>query len=108
MKPADFPIDIRSFIIPEPKGELKYRCLGCSQNYDIKKLLYTCPECGNVLLLYDENFDALKKIPGETWRKIFDYRKMLTIPALKGIYLYQSFPLSPLLTCYFYEDLRSE
>ncbi|MBW2572505.1 MAG: pyridoxal-phosphate dependent enzyme, partial [Deltaproteobacteria bacterium] len=35
---------------------------------------------------------------GEIWRTIFDYRKMLTIPALKGIYLYHEFigPVIPL------------
>jgi len=61
-------------------------------------LLYTCPDCAQVLLIYDLNFECLKKIPGEIWRKIFDYRKMLTIPALKGIYLYHEFigPVIPL------------
>ena len=61
-------------------------------------MLYTCPDCAQVLLIYDLNFECLKKIPGEIWRKIFDYRKMLTIPALKGIYLYHEFigPVIPL------------
>jgi threonine synthase len=51
-----------------------------------------------VLLIYDNNFEYLKKIPAKVWRKIFDYRKMLTIPALKGIYLYHEFigPVIPL------------
>lgn len=98
MKPENFPKDIRSLIIPEPKGELKYHCLGCRKKFGIKELLYTCPGCGSVLLLYDEGFEDLKKIPGKKWRKIFDYRKMLTIPALKGIYLYHEFigPVIPL------------
>ena len=98
MKPENFPKEIQPFIIPQHEGELIYRCLGCGQRYGISKLLYTCPDCAQVLLIYDLNFERLKKIPGEIWRKIFDYRKMLTIPALKGIYLYHEFigPVIPL------------
>jgi len=97
MKLEDFPKEIRPYIIPEHKGKLIYRCLGCSLEYGIEKLLYTCPNCGQMLLIYDLNFDRLKKIPGEMWRRIFDYRKMLTISALKGIYLYHEFigPIIP-------------
>ncbi|MGD2028870.1 MAG: threonine synthase [Desulfobacterales bacterium] len=98
MKPKDFPKDIKSFIIPKHSGKLIYRCLGCGREYGIDELLYTCPDCGQVLLIFDVNFERLKKIPGRIWRKIFDYRKMLTIPALKGIYLYHEFigPVIPL------------
>ena len=98
MKPEDFPDEIRPFIIPEHKGNVVYRCLGCSREYGIEKLLYTCPYCNKVLLLHDLNFDLLKKIPGEKWKRIFDYRRMIKIPALKGIYLYHEFigPVIPL------------
>ena len=98
MKIEDFPKEIRSYLIPKQEGELVYRCLGCGEEYDIKKLLYTCPACNQVLLIYDLNFDRLKKISGETWHRIFDFRKMLTIPALKGVYLYYEFigPVIPL------------
>jgi threonine synthase len=98
VKPKDFPEEIRSVIIPQQAGGLIYRCLGCGFEHDIKKLLYICPHCGQVLLLYDQDFDRLKKISGKKWRQIFDYRKMLTIPALKGIYRYHEFigPLIPL------------
>lgn len=98
MKIDDFPENIRPFILPELKGHMVYRCLGCGLEHDIKKLLYTCPECGKVLLIYDLNFDRLKQIPGETWRRIFDYRKMVSIPALKGIFRYHEFigPVIPL------------
>ena len=84
--------------MPEHKGRLMYRCLGCNQKYGIEKLLYVCPDCGQILLVYDDNFDRLKKISGKMWHTIFDYRKMLTIPALKGIYLYHEFigPVIPL------------
>ncbi len=98
MKLEDFPKEIRQNIIPCHKGKLVYRCLSCEMEYDIEKLLYTCPGCGQVLLIHDINFDKLKKTPGEIWRRIFDYRKMLTIPALKGIYIYHEFigPTIPL------------
>lgn len=98
MKPEDFPKEIKPFIIPEHEGRLIYRCLGCDRTYGIEKLRYTCPDCGQVLMIDDLNFERLKKIPGNIWRKVFDYRKMLTIPALKGIYLYHEFigPVIPL------------
>lgn len=98
MKPEEFPDEIRAFIIPEHKGNLVYRCLGCGSEYGIEKLLYTCPGCGKVFLLCDLNFDRLKRIPGKKWRQIFDYRRMAKIPALKGIYRYHEFigPVIPL------------
>lgn len=91
MKPENFPKDIQPFIVPQPQGDLFYQCLGCNAAYTIKELLYVCPECGQVLLIHNRNFDELKKIPGKTWQKIFDYRRMLNIPALKGIYRYHEF-----------------
>lgn len=98
MKPNDFPEKIQPHLIPEPSGELIYRCLGCSTEFDIKRLLYTCPECGQVLLIYDLQVDRLKSLPGPMWHQIFDYRRMLTIPALKGIYRFHEFigPVIPL------------
>lgn len=98
MKPEDFPSDIRPFIIPSHNGDLIYQCLGCSFKGGIEKLLYTCPQCDQILMIHDVNWERLKKIPGDVWRRIFDYRKMLTIPALQGIYLYHEFigPVLPL------------
>jgi threonine synthase len=93
-----FPEAIRPHLVPETGGELVYRCLGCQAEHGIASLLYTCPDCGKVLLLHDRRFDRLKAIDGETWRRIFDYRRMLKIPALKGIYRYHEFigPVIPL------------
>ncbi|WP_299978583.1 threonine synthase [Desulfobacula sp.] len=91
MMPDFFPEDIKPYIIPEVKGEQFYKCLGCSAEYSIEKLLYVCPECHQVLLIHDHNAQSLKKIPGRVWQKIFDFRKMLKIPALKGIYRYHEF-----------------
>jgi len=86
-----FPDDIKPHIIPKVTGELYYKCIDCSAEYPIEKLLYVCPECHQVLLIHDRNAPSLKKIPGTIWQKIFDFRKMLKIPALKGIYRYHEF-----------------
>lgn len=91
MKPDDFPAHIKNLLIPKPSGQLKYHCLGCKNIYGIKELLYICPECGQVLLIFDEQFERLKTVPPATWRQLFDYRRMLKIPALKGIYRYHEF-----------------
>ncbi|MBU4318945.1 MAG: pyridoxal-phosphate dependent enzyme [Proteobacteria bacterium] len=91
MKLSDFPDDIKPYLIPEPNGDMFYRCLGCNKTFGIEKLLYTCPACSQVLLLYDNHFNSLKDIPGNLWHKIFDYRKMLNLPAVKGIYRFHEF-----------------
>jgi threonine synthase len=91
MRIEQFPESIGHHLIPKPQGALIYRCLGCGAQYGIEKLLYTCPACRQVLLLYDSEFERLKKIPPKTWHQIFDYRKMLSEPSLKGIYRYHEF-----------------
>ncbi|BBO82945.1 threonine synthase [Desulfosarcina ovata subsp. sediminis] len=98
MKIDQFPETIRPHLIPKPGGELIYRCLGCQAEHSIESLLYTCPDCGQVLLIHDRRFDRLKALSGETWQQILDYRRMLKIPALKGIYRYHEFigPVIPL------------
>ena len=101
MKLDDFPKEIRNYLMPGHKGRLIYRCLGCGREFGIDKLLYVCPECGQVLLIYDLNVDQLKNLPAEIWQRIFDYRKMLNEPALKGIYRYHEFigPVIPIKAC---------
>lgn len=96
MKIEDFPKDIQPHMIPTPGGKLQYRCLGCDNIFGIDSLLYTCPHCRQVLLLEDDAFDRLKTRSGKEWRKLFDYRKMLTIPAFRGIYRYHEF-IGPVL-----------
>lgn len=98
MKIEDFPPEIQPHLIPVPEGNLIYRCLGCGAEYGIEKLLYTCPACRQVLLLHDSEFDRLKSRPGKTWQRIFDYRRMLNIPALQGVYRFHEFigPVIPL------------
>ena len=98
MRISDFPEDIKAHLLPSHDGRLIYRCLGCGQEYGIAELLYVCPDCSAVLLIVDAHFDRLKQTGGHLWRRIFDYRKMLTLPALKGIYRYHEFlgPVIPL------------
>jgi len=98
MKPEDFPKEIRPYLQPFHQGRLIYRCLGCQTEFGIEKLAYVCPQCGQVLLIYDQNAARLKEISGELWQRIFDYRRMLNIDALKGIYRYHEFigPVIPL------------
>ncbi len=98
MKLESFPEHIQQYLIPNVTGHVVYQCLGCEAEYNISRLLYTCPACGSILLLEDLDFDRLKKVPRDTWRQIFDYRKMLNIPALRGIYRYHEFigPMMPL------------
>jgi threonine synthase len=98
MRIDQFPEDIRPYLIPEPTGKMVYRCLGCSARMGIDRLLYTCPQCGSVLMLYDEHFDRVKELGGAKWRTIFDYRRMLNLQPLKGIFRYYEFiaPVIPL------------
>ena len=98
MKIEQFPKTIKPYMIPEPKGEMFYRCIGCRGEFGIDVMLYTCPDCGSVLLLHDKHFDRLKALGGEKWREIFDYRRMLNLQALKGIFRYYEFiaPVIPL------------
>ncbi len=98
MRIDQVPEEISPFIIPRPEGKMYYRCLGCRERFGIDKLLYTCPKCGSVLLLYSEGNSLLKSLNGSQWRKIFDYRRMLNYAPVKGIFLFYEFvaPVIPL------------
>ncbi|NVM24550.1 MAG: threonine synthase [Desulfobacterales bacterium] len=98
MKLNEFPDDIRHYLIPEPSGTMFYRCLGCRGEFAIDHLLYTCPSCGGILMLYHQPTGKAKDINGALWRKIFDYRGMLNFNPLKGIFRYYEFiaPIIPL------------
>ena len=86
-----FPQDIRPWIIPRPQGKMVYECLGCSKTHSIETLLYVCPDCNHVLMIRNEQDQEHQSISGDLWRRIFDYRKMLKIPSMKGIYRYHEF-----------------
>jgi threonine synthase len=75
-----------TYPFPEYRGDMQYRCLGCGKTYGIDELLYTCPSCGEVLLLEDAGFDALGERPGEEWRRLFDSRAADKRTALRGIF----------------------
>ena len=109
MKLNDFPADIQPHLLPSHTGRMVYRCLGCGGQFGIEQLLYVCPECRQVLLIEDLNGPRLKQIPGPLWRRIFDYRKMLTLTALKGIYRYHEFigPVIPLEAVVYLGDGQS-
>jgi threonine synthase len=98
MKIKQFPEFIRPYLIPAPTGDLVYRCLGCGDTFGIESLHYVCPKCKAVLLIEDAENVRLKHRSAEIWHQIFDYRKMLAVPALKGIYRYHEFigPVIPL------------
>jgi len=98
MKIEQFPEDIRPYLLPEPHGQMVYKCLGCMAELDITQLLYTCPECGSVLLLQNNDMQYVNEVGGKKWRKIFDFRRMLNHKALKGIFRYYEFiaPVIPL------------
>ena len=98
MRISDFPASVRPHLVPGTAGRLIYRCLGCDAEHGIDRLLYTCPSCGAVLLLYDPDFDRLRSLSPGQWQRLFDYRKMLNVAALKGIYRFHEFigPVIPL------------
>jgi threonine synthase len=86
MRLEQFPQNVREHILPQPAGTYRYRCYACQAEYGIETLLYTCPECHGVLMIRDVEWERLKQVPGPKWREIFDYRSMVTEPALRGIY----------------------
>ena len=98
MKFEDFPSEIKPDLLPSPSGHLVYHCLGCEREFEIDTLLYTCPNCGQVLLIEDLDQDRLAQRSGARWRQVFDYRKMINLPALKGVFLFYEFiaPVIPL------------
>jgi threonine synthase len=98
MKLQNFPEGIRPYLVPQSRGEMVYRCIGCSETFGIEELHYVCPRCRQVLLIEDLKADRRRDLPASTWHQIFDYRKMLNEPALKGIYRYHEFigPIIPL------------
>ena len=71
---------------PAYRGSMQYHCLACNARHGIDELLYTCPACGEVLLLEDTSFDNLKQTSGEEWRRIFDTRASTRKSALRGIF----------------------
>ncbi len=93
-----FPKRIQPYILPKADGVMEYRCLACGTPHPIDSLLYTCPDCGGVLLIEDLGEGQRSRRSGNLWREIFDYRRMSTLPSLKGIFCFHEFiaPIIPL------------
>ena len=71
---------------PDQRGRMQYRCLGCRRVFGVNDLLYTCPQCGEVFLLEDTDFDALRAAPAGEWRDLFDQRAASKVKELRGIF----------------------
>lgn len=85
-----------SAAFPAYRGVMEYSCLGCGARHGIDELLYTCPGCGEVLLLEDTTFADLKRTSGAQWRALFDGRAADKITALRGIFRFYEI-LAPVL-----------
>jgi len=93
-----FPAHLQQQIMPSYEGDVVYECIGCAATYDLNQFLYTCPHCKSLLRLHDRSFASLKSIDGSRWREIFDFRRLLRVEPLKGIFLFKEllFPTIPL------------
>jgi threonine synthase len=99
MKIDQLPDDLKDHLFPfHTDARMAYECIGCEAHYPLDRFLYTCPSCGGLLRISDLTFDALKDISGSQWKKIFDFRRMLNVNGLKGIFLFHEliFPIIPL------------
>ncbi len=98
MRLAEFPEDVKNYLMPVPSGRMFYRCLACRDEFDIDNLLYTCPSCGGILMLHHQSMPETSTRDGALWRRIFDFRRMLNANPLKGIFRYYEFiaPIIPL------------
>jgi len=98
MLPENFPADAPEDLIPSIQAEMVYECIGCEKKFDIDQFLYTCPHCKSLLKIKNTSFSKIQERPGEYWQKVFDYRKMLNLNPLKGIFKFYEFifPIIPL------------
>jgi len=65
---------------------MEYVCMGCGHRFPVNRLVYTCPDCGDVLLLEDLDFDDMKEKPAAYWRELFDQRRATRTRALRGVF----------------------
>jgi threonine synthase len=76
---------------------MEYYCLACGAGRGIDELLYTCPDCGGVLLLHDLDFHRLRETPPQTWREVFDTRAGVKMPHMQGIFRFHEV-MAPVVT----------
>lgn len=98
MRKEDLPPDSPEDLVPRTGGPMAYECIGCLRTFPLNQFLYTCPDCGSLLRIKNTQLPALRQKPGQYWRKVFDYRKLLNLTPLKGIFRFHEFifPLIPL------------
>ena len=71
---------------PQRRTRMEYVCMACGHRHPVDSLLYTCPDCGGVLLLEDLDFDDMKKQGAQYWRDLFDARRATRTRALRGVF----------------------
>lgn len=93
MKPEEI-LDLTGLdVLPCHAPRMAYQCIRCGETYDLGQLLYVCPGCGSLLRLVDRNFDALRSREGEQWRRVFDLRRCVDVPGLRGVFLFHELVL---------------
>jgi len=75
---------------------MEYVCLGCGARWPVATLLYTCPHCGEVLLLEDLDFARLREQGAVHWRELFDARCASRNTALRGVFRFYEL-MAPIL-----------
>lgn len=85
-------------LIPQPQGELLYRCIECKTPFPLDRFLYVCPACGGLLRIEDPDFPRLKQVSPSKWREIFDTRKASGPEPLRGVFSFYELvlPVIPL------------
>ena len=71
---------------PTRRARMEYVCMNCGHRHPVDALLYTCPDCGGVLLLEDLDFDDMKDRGAQYWRDLFDARRATRTTALRGVF----------------------
>ncbi len=71
---------------PTRRARMEYVCMNCGRRHPVDSLLYTCPDCGGVLLLEDLDFDDMKEKGAQYWRDLFDARRVTRTTALRGVF----------------------
>jgi len=94
----NFPPDAPEDLVPIYRAKMVYECIGCKKSYTIDQFLYTCPVCKSLLKIKNTSFSRILEKDGNYWRKVFDYRKMLNLSSVKGIFRFYEFifPAIPL------------
>lgn len=80
-------------VLPRHRPQMTYRCIACDAAHPLERLLYTCPACGSLLRVVDDNFSALTERSGAEWRQVFDLRRSVRTDGMQGIFLFHELVL---------------